>query len=267
MRSSTTNCSLTVEFALINENILIQNAKITQVYVIQSEQDPFEWSGVLFVDSGIYMGATIRFKILIDDSYPNCGCPKVFFDPVPFHPLIEPQTGELDTRNALPDWICTTHKLYQLLLFVKRVIRDASLYIGQIKNLIDLQLKPDECDISQNIYTNDGHGHFTDRNLDKLNNVLTWPGHTLDFLEVYENNQDEFKLRMESFKSQCCQKLYEHTDFIGNDRNALVFTDWNPSIHEKVRECILAGKFTPPSLFAAYHKETESVSFIPGDAD
>lgn len=266
MRSGTTNCSLTVEFALINENILIQNEKITQLYVIQSEQDPLEWSGVLFVDSGIYMGATVRFKILIDDSYPNCGCPKVFFDPVPFHPLIEPHTGELDTKNALPDWISTTHKLYQLLLFVKRVIRDAALYIDQIRTLINhLQLRPDESD--NETYSNDRYRHITDHNLDKLNDVLVWPTHTLNFLDIYENNQDEFKLRVENFKSQCCQQLYEHTNFMGNDRNTLAFTDWNPNIHEKVRECILAGKFTPPSLFAAYHKETESVSFIPGDAD
>lgn len=272
MRSSKPSCSLAVEFKLINENILIQNEKITQVFVIQSEQDPLEWFGILFVDAGLYMGATVRFKILIDETYPDCGCPKVFFDPVPYHPLIEPETGELDTKNAFPDWSSTTHRLFQLLIFVKRVIRDASFYIEQVSSLVKrlkTRQKNDNNNIRPSMLPNNLQNLESEHTFNSLSDLFTWPGHTLDFLATYEDNQDEFRLRVEVFKSKCCQQLYENSTFMGSDRNAhtLVFTDWNPDLHEPVRDCVLAGRFNPPSLFAAYHKETDSVSFIPGDED
>lgn len=271
MRSNKPNCSLAVEFALIKENIWIQNENITQVFVIQSEQDPLEWFGVLFVDAGLYMGATVRFKILIDETYPNCGCPTVLFDPIPFHPLIEPETGKLDTKNAFSDWTSSEHKLYHLLSFIKRVIRDASLYIEQISSSI----RQRQSELRDNVDTlgtsSCSHNYQNDVNWDQniasLNDLLTWPRHTLHFLKVYESDQDEFRLRVEDFKAECYQKLNGSSTLIGSDKNALVFSDWIPEVHEPVRECILAGRFNPPCLLAAYHKGSESVSFIAGNDD
>lgn len=129
-------CSLAAEFSLVKENILIQEEKITQLYVIQSEHDPLLWFGMLFVDSGIYMGAVIRFNMVIPMNYPNSSCPKIFFDPIPYHPLIDPDTGQLDTKIAFNDWHSTTHKLHQLLYFVKRVIYHLEVYTNQIQNLL-----------------------------------------------------------------------------------------------------------------------------------
>lgn len=130
-------CSLAAEFLLVNENIQIQEEKITQLYVIQSKHDPLLWFGILFVDSGNYMGAVIRFNMFIPTNYPNSSCPKIFFDPIPYHPLIDPKTGQLDTKIAFPDWDSNTHKLHQLLSFVKRVIYHVEIYINQIGSFLE----------------------------------------------------------------------------------------------------------------------------------
>lgn len=291
MRSSRVNCSLTTEFSLVQETILIQNERITQLYVIQSEQNPFVWFGVLFVDSGIYTGSAVRFNLIIDESYPDCPCPQIIFDPIPYHPLINPSTGQLDTKNAFPNWNSKDNKLFELLLFVKRVIRQADQYIVQIRDLINQSS-------ASKFPTDDVHENQSDSNphrshpkpkphsetlLEKqdninnstseqilenfspsLTNLFTSFHHTLDFINTYENDPDEFQRKVEEFKHLCCQQLLDRPPLCGDDGNALIFSPWDLELHEPVRNCILGGRFTPTNLFASYHRETDSVSFIPG---
>lgn len=280
MRSARSPCSLSVEFSLVRENILLQNERIAQLYVIQSEQDPYIWFGVLFVDNGIYMGAVVRFNMIIDESYPNCPCPRIIFDPIPYHPLVDPETGELDTKNAFSDWSGDTHKLHQLLLFTKRVICQAETYINQIQDLINQDLirtstidldstrsqtvviKHDE--ISQEAQmiggSVGGDEIFSQSTISLFANFKN----TLRIMRTYEKNPDEFGRRVEEFKQNCCHKLFDNPESSGGDKNALLFTPWNPNLHEPLRDCILAGRFAPTSLFASYHKETDSVLFVPG---
>lgn len=263
MKSSS---SLTLEFLLIQENILIQNERITQLYVIQSADDPKVWFGVLFIDSGIYFGSVVRFKVVIDESYPDCSCPKVFFDPIPYHPLVNPTTGELDTKNAFPKWNSNTHKLYQLLIFVKRVIRQADIYISQIQELFS-----QDSTMREEYIVDDNSGRVQPRvdetrqnSNSELIDMFMFFNHTLNCIRTYENNRQEFSRFVEEFKQECGNQLFKQPKLFGIDNNALVFTHWNPEIHEKMRACILAGRFVAANLYASYHKETDSVSFIPG---
>lgn len=301
---SRVNCSLTAEFALVQENILIQNERITQLYTIQAEQNPLLWFGLLFVDDGPYSGAVVRFNMYIEETYPDCLCPKIVFYPIPCHPLVNPTTGELDTKNAFPDWNSQTMKLHQLLLFVKRVIRQADEYILQIKNLIidnspaggqqsngqerrasepltsstrtveDHLLQTHNTDVIMTMGMDAEGGNHSDKCFDPtqpedaydadLRNMFSWFHHTLGFVNMHVNNPDEFYTRVESFKEKCYEKLLDRPALCGDDNNAIVFTPWNPEIHEPMRRCVLAGRFTPSNLFASYHKESDSVSFIPG---
>jgi len=271
-------CSLATEFLLNKENILLQNERITHLYVIQSESDPFLWFGVLFVDTGPYIGSVVRFNLNIEDSYPDCTCPKITFSPIPYHPLVLPETGELDTKNAFPDWNSNSHKLHQLLSFVKRVIFHPDTYMEPIQELIDLSQTDDhskEPGANPSIET---HSHVTavdrSRSTVEKDQETRFPQilcdafrhveHTLECMRVYNNEPLEFKHRIEEFKSQCRQQLYVRPQPHGDDKNALIFTPWNPKIHEPIRSCVLAGRFAPPSLFASYQRNTDSVSFIPG---
>lgn len=271
MRPTRSTCSLSAEFSLVRETILTQHERITQLYIIQSEDNPFNWFGVLFVDSGIYAGAVIRFVVLIDESYPDCACPRVIFDPIPFHPLVNPATGQLDTRNAFPDWNSNTHKIHQLLLFVKRVITNAEMYIRGIQELLRQDsastISKGHQESASRSQPNDGLTQetlaFSNYSL-KLTDLFDDFSHTLECIRLYELSKPDFQLRIDDFKRSCCQQLFYRPGIYGNDRNALLFSPWNPDVHEPVRKCILEGRFAPTSLFASYHKETDSVSFIPG---
>lgn len=248
MRPVGPNCSLAAEFALVRENILLQNERITQLYAIQSESDPYQWFGVLFVDTGLFMGSVIRFNMTINETYPDCPCPRIVFDPIPCHPLIDPNTGQLDTKNAFPDWNSNTHKLHQLLLFVKRVICQAETYIQQIQELI-----------RQHKANNPDEG-FSKEFVELFHNFED----TLNCITIYEDDPNEFQSRVDAFRERCSQQLLDRPALFGDDRNAIRFTPWNQELHEPIRKSVLAGRFGPTSLFASYHKETDSVSFVPG---
>lgn len=257
MRSSKAHCSLSAEFSLVNENLLLQAERITQLHVIQSVEDPLLWFGVLFVDSGIYFGAVLRFNMIIDNSYPDCQCPKIVFDPIPYHPLVDPKTGLLDTKNAFPEWDSKTHKLYQLLLFVKRVIIQADIYIKRIQEVVHQNLAGQ---------LNQAEGELSEKQCfdSSLTDMFVDFNHALEFIRIYENNQQEFQHRVDEFRQKCSHQLFERPSLCGDDQNALIFSQWIPEIHEKIKDRILAGRFSAPNLFASYHKETDSVSFIPG---
>lgn len=299
------NCSLTSEFALVQENILLQNEKITQLYVIQSEQNPFLWFAVLFVDHGIFKGCVIRFSIFIEETYPDCSCPKIVFDPIPPHPLVNPFTGELDTKNAFQDWNSQTRRLFELLLFVKRVIHQADEYIDLIGGLLNAHKRQHDVE-QRTIYNNNEYAYQESSTVpqqdhllasaiqnpstikaisaDKMINydgdpaklcqisdfnprvtsLFSWFHHTLEFFKIYNNNPEKLRKLLDEFKEKCAQQLLDKPALCGDDRNAIVFSPWDIEIHEPLRKCVLAGRFTPTSLFATYHKETESVAFIPG---
>lgn len=282
-------CSLVAELSMVTENILIQDQRITQLYVIQSHKDPFLWFGVLFVESGMYMGCVIRFNLVIPTNYPNSPCPKVFLDPIPYHPLIDPVTGELDTKNAFPNWISTTYKFHELLIFVKRLLYQPEIYMQQIENLliqsgyrfktnkaigVDLGSSNQnelEANVSQNMETAhrvDSHNFSSDTNHKAYTDIevlFTNYEHTIACMKHYLCDKQEFQRLIEVFKQKCSHQLYDKPNIPhGDDDNALIFTPWDPHLHEITRRCILKGNFAPRNLFASYNRETDRVSFIPG---
>lgn len=266
-------CSLAAEFSFIQESIFLQNERMTQVYVVQSEQNPFVWLGVLFIDSGIYFGSVIRFTVIVDESYPDCACPRVIFHPIPYHPLINKDTGELDTSKAFSSWNSGSHKLANLIVFIKRVIRQADQFLSQIQTLLD-HINLDNSENAPKIGANnssDSHTEsaFRDGNLalnfDKdLAKLFKWPEHTIECVRLYQDNPEEFQRLTDDFRHKALNDLYTKPMIFGDDRNSLLFSQWVPELHEPLRNCILAGRFAPSNLFATYHKETDSVSFIPG---
>ena len=71
------------------------------------------WFGVMFVQKGLYRGIVLRFNVMIGTNYPISQIPvcftfnsnnypkfnyffnyyqKIFFDAIPFHPLIDPMS-------------------------------------------------------------------------------------------------------------------------------------------------------------------------------
>lgn len=68
------------------------------VFVSLTPGDPTLWSGVIFVRSGPYAKAILRFQISFPPSYPNLP-PLVTFSTDMFHPLITPLTTYMYTTD------------------------------------------------------------------------------------------------------------------------------------------------------------------------
>ncbi len=59
------------------------------------------WNGVIFVRQGYYKNAILRFIISFPEEYPVVAPTVNFTSPV-YHPLIHPETGELDLSVLFP---------------------------------------------------------------------------------------------------------------------------------------------------------------------
>ncbi|RMJ27089.1 ubiquitin-conjugating enzyme [Aspergillus sp. HF37] len=80
----------------------LQYAAPPGVYVTITPGDPTLWSGVLFVRSGPYASAVLRFQIRFPPAYPDLPPLVTFFTDV-FHPLIVPLTTYTFSTNASSD--------------------------------------------------------------------------------------------------------------------------------------------------------------------
>ncbi|KAL3436605.1 ubiquitin-conjugating enzyme/RWD-like protein [Aspergillus tetrazonus] len=79
------------KYQLIQEHASLKHAAPPGVYVSLSPGDPSLWSCVIFVRSGPYATAILRFRIRFPPSYPDRP-PLVTFATDVFHPLIVPLT-------------------------------------------------------------------------------------------------------------------------------------------------------------------------------
>uniref|UniRef100_A0A1B0D8J8 Uncharacterized protein n=1 Tax=Phlebotomus papatasi TaxID=29031 RepID=A0A1B0D8J8_PHLPP len=77
-----------------------------------------DWFGVIFVREGVYNEGIFRFSITLPDNFPSdTKAPVIVFKSEVFHPFICPETKQLDTRDAFPEWDTTCH-LWQLLKYL-----------------------------------------------------------------------------------------------------------------------------------------------------
>lgn len=58
------------------------------------------WDGVILLRHGLYQGGMFKFKISIDTGYPVTP-PSITFLSRVYHPLIDPETGELSIKVGM----------------------------------------------------------------------------------------------------------------------------------------------------------------------
>lgn len=106
------------------------------------------WFGVQFIRQGIYKGGVFRFNITLPSNFPLGDCPvrilncielhliiyfafifipilpnilqKVVFKTQVFHPLINPESGELCTSWGFPEWK-RNNRICQLLQYIIKI--------------------------------------------------------------------------------------------------------------------------------------------------
>lgn len=92
------------------------------VYVVPSFDNLRVWHGVIFIRQGMYRDGIFKFRIDIPDSYPaDDARPTVTFHTSVYHPLVDPETGELDLDCRFPTWRYGHDYLVFVLVFIKKI--------------------------------------------------------------------------------------------------------------------------------------------------
>ncbi|KAL0102596.1 hypothetical protein PUN28_018119 [Cardiocondyla obscurior] len=120
---SQTNKQYTVflqEYNILSEYKMLCFQDLKGIYVIPSASNPFLWFGVQFIRQGVYKGGVFRFTITLPSNFPVGDCPKVVFETKIFHPLINPETGELCTLWGFPEWR-RNNRIWQLLQYITKI--------------------------------------------------------------------------------------------------------------------------------------------------
>lgn len=90
------------------------------VYTIPTIQDIYKWYGLVFIRGGEYQGAIFKFCLDIPTDYPS-SCPKVYFLSHVFHPLVCPDSGQLNLSPGFPCWRPRKDFIFLVLSYLKTV--------------------------------------------------------------------------------------------------------------------------------------------------
>lgn len=146
---------------------------------------------------------------------------RIYFDPIPFHPLVHPQSAELNTKKEFPVWKPNVHKLWQLIAYAKRIFYD-----------IDEEIEKD------------------------WNESCLPSPNSLELLfydeaaKMYRDNFEEFRFKVAETVAQCHAKLYDVPTKWGDDPHAIRFGPWNSQIHEPLRQQLINGQTPNPSTLS-----------------
>ncbi|CAL1687257.1 unnamed protein product [Lasius platythorax] len=108
------------EYNIISEYKMLCSQDLKGIYVMPSSLNSFLWFGVQFIRQGIYKGGVFRFTITLPPNFPLGDCPKVVFETQVFHPLINPENGELCTSWGFPEWR-RNNRIWQLIQYITKV--------------------------------------------------------------------------------------------------------------------------------------------------
>ncbi|CAG9769008.1 unnamed protein product [Ceutorhynchus assimilis] len=107
------------EYIVLAEYKMIQTEDIQGVYVIPSRENALLWFGIIFARSGPYKDGIFRFTIILDEGFPDCGHPKVIFQTNILHPVINPETNEVNLLGGFPAWNKNEQHLWQVLKYIQ----------------------------------------------------------------------------------------------------------------------------------------------------
>ncbi|XP_029048726.2 AKT-interacting protein-like [Osmia bicornis bicornis] len=119
------------EYNILSEYNMLCTQDLKGVYVIPSAQNSLLWFGVQFVRQGIYQGGIFRFNITLPQNFPDGGCPKIVFQTPVFHPLIDPESGELCTTWSFSEWR-KSNRIWQLVQFITKVLTKVDIKMNAV---------------------------------------------------------------------------------------------------------------------------------------
>jgi ubiquitin-protein ligase len=84
-----------------------------------------EWFGVIFVRSGYYQHATLKFQLDLLPDYPY-SAPLVTFITDTFHPLVN-QNGQFSLKPKFNPWVSKQHHILDVLFYLKKSFKKSFL--------------------------------------------------------------------------------------------------------------------------------------------
>lgn len=130
------------EYNILSEYNMLCSQDLKGIYVIPSAENSLSWFGVQFVRQGIYQGGIFRFTITLPQNFPDGGCPKVVFQTPIFHPLIDPESGELCTLWGFPEWR-KSNRIWQLMQFITRILTKIDIKMNPVNQEASILLEND----------------------------------------------------------------------------------------------------------------------------
>lgn len=119
------------EYNIFSEYNMLCIQDLKGIYVIPSAQNSLVWFGVQFVRQGLYQRGIFRFTITLPPNFPDGDCPKVIFQTPVFHPLIDPETGELCTSWGFPEWR-KSNRMWHLIHFVTKILTKVDIKMSPV---------------------------------------------------------------------------------------------------------------------------------------
>lgn len=150
------------------------------VYVIPTIQDLYKWYGLLFIRGGEYQGAVFKFRLEIPKDYPYSS-PSVYFLSHVFHPLVCPETGQLNLQPKFHTWTPKKDFIFLVLAYIKTCFHSTEYWKD-----------------SKYIKNSNSSTLFETDELQFLREVRTCIMASLDDLQ---DNNDDFPIRFKPFNS------------------------------------------------------------------
>lgn len=165
---------------------------------------------------------------------------KIRFDPIPFHPLIDPQTGELNTAREFPVWKPNINQIWHVILFARKIFYNLE------SELAELEVAP--------LAT--ANAMFTDPLLNpptasaskkeaeiRRRTSINLGEHYRSVVYMYKNRFSDFQSKIDETIKLCHAKLYdfEENQNPDQDLHAIQFGPWDPKEHEILRNKLKRG--------------------------
>jgi ubiquitin-protein ligase len=195
------------EFQIMFEYEKISNYAPQGVFVLPDLHSIRLWHGVIFVRSGIYQGAVLKFLIEFPGNYP-LGSPKVLFLNRVFHPLIDQETGELNLTPEFPSWRPKKDYIFLVLRYIKSVFVRNTFWNEEkyAKNKIAFSMVSNEAKYLQEVKKS-----------------------IMENIEIRAQHNSLIKIGDFNLESK---KILERVREIGNEENVKDFMDWLKSSRE-----------------------------------
>lgn len=130
---------LTQNYLILAECNLLRAHHPTGVFVMPSTEDPLVWCGIISVRSGYYTGGIFNVQLYLPEDFPSntlpCLClPKGFY-----HPLVNPDTGQVSLTFAFPQWDIERHHIWHVLHYLRFILTNLD---GSIFRCADESVHP-----------------------------------------------------------------------------------------------------------------------------